>query len=276
MPPSEVKLLCIFCKSDSSSSVSIEHIIPESLWNTKHVLPRGIVCDACNNYFSRKVEKPFLDAPTMQQLRFAEGIPNKLGRVPIGSGILAPGYAVRLHRTLGDDAPLSIDLAPEGYSHIARAKSGTLILPMDPPLPEDRLVSRFLAKMALEALALRLLSFPGGVEFVGTDPQFEPLRIFARRGSPERWPFHSRRIYPPDRRTLGPDGEALQTVHEFDFLYTEHQEVYFVFALFGLELTINLGGPEIDGYLQWLTDHHGASPLYFGKNAQEESAAAPR
>jgi len=36
---------CIFCMNDSSDSRSKEHIIPESLGNEAHILPRGIVCD---------------------------------------------------------------------------------------------------------------------------------------------------------------------------------------------------------------------------------------
>ena len=50
---------CIFCKTKSSACVSVEHIIPESLGNTQHILPRGWVCDSCNNYMATKVEKPF-------------------------------------------------------------------------------------------------------------------------------------------------------------------------------------------------------------------------
>jgi len=50
---------CLFCKCPSDDSKSVEHIIPETLGNADHVLPRGTVCDKCNNYFSRKIEKRF-------------------------------------------------------------------------------------------------------------------------------------------------------------------------------------------------------------------------
>ena len=56
------KLRCLFCKADSSASRSREHIVPESLGNTEHVLEPGIVCDRCNNYFARNVEEPILKA----------------------------------------------------------------------------------------------------------------------------------------------------------------------------------------------------------------------
>src|SRR3990167_1054713 len=76
------RMRCLFCKIDSTDSKSVEHVVPESLWNTKHVLPKGVVCDPCNNYFAREVEKPFLDSPAISRLRFTQVIPNKRGRVP--------------------------------------------------------------------------------------------------------------------------------------------------------------------------------------------------
>ena len=47
---------------------------------------------------------------------------------------------------------------------------------------------------------------------------------------------------------------------------TPSSEWYFVLAIFGEELAINLGGPEIEGYEKWLKDNNGKSPLYVGKN----------
>ncbi|CAI8851489.1 hypothetical protein [Kosakonia quasisacchari] len=41
-------------------------------------------------------------------------------------------------------------------------------------------------------------------------------------------------------------------MHEYDFLCTEEGEIYFVMALYGVEMTINIGGPDIEGYVNWL------------------------
>jgi len=71
---------CIFCKCDSFDSKSVEHIIPESLGNKTIILRPGIVCDKCNKYFARKVDKPFLDHEGIRILRFEEGVLNKRGR----------------------------------------------------------------------------------------------------------------------------------------------------------------------------------------------------
>ena len=53
-------MICLFCKENSTNSISVEHIIPESLGNKEHILPKGIVCDKCNQYFAIKLEKPLL------------------------------------------------------------------------------------------------------------------------------------------------------------------------------------------------------------------------
>lgn len=83
---------CIFCKSDSSQSVSVEHIIPESLGNIEHVLPKGMVCDSCNNYFSIKIEKPLLESPYFISLRSQNLIENKRGRIPYELAYMGGGY----------------------------------------------------------------------------------------------------------------------------------------------------------------------------------------
>lgn len=38
---------CVFCHKNSVASKSVEHIIPESLGNKHHFLPKGYVCDEC-------------------------------------------------------------------------------------------------------------------------------------------------------------------------------------------------------------------------------------
>lgn len=73
---------CIFCKEDSTSSESSEHIIPESLGNTEHTLPCGVVCNNCNNYFGRKVEGKIQQSGMIRLLKADREIPNKEGKVP--------------------------------------------------------------------------------------------------------------------------------------------------------------------------------------------------
>ena len=44
-------------------------------------------------------------------------------------------------------------------------------------------------------------------------------------------------------------------------------EFYAIIAILGVEYAINLGGPELDGYLQWLKDNGEQSYLYINKKA---------
>ena len=77
------------------------------------MLPRGIVCDSCNNYFAREVEKPFLDSPAIKQLRFIEAIPNKRGRIPSVSAILMPEFHATLTASPRSDEPIMVDVSEE-------------------------------------------------------------------------------------------------------------------------------------------------------------------
>ena len=92
---------CIFCKQDSSTSKSVELIIPESLGNVEHVLPLGAVCDACNQYFARKIERQVLDSPMFRRLRADMAVRNKRGRIPAwlpADGTDRPDYRLMARR----------------------------------------------------------------------------------------------------------------------------------------------------------------------------------
>lgn len=256
---------CIFCRQDSSHSRSVEHIIPYSLGNRSHVLPRGIVCDACNNYFSREVERPFLEAPAIKLLRFHQGLESRKNRIPPINGVIYPNIpatVIRDFRTGG----LLADVPIESFEQLAAMKKSVLLLPLSSNPPSNPVVSRFLAKVALEAMALKLCDFPDGLDYLSDDSQLDPIRDHARRGRHQAWPVHIRRIYAADAAVMNDQSDRGQIVHEFDFLMTDKSELYYVLAIFGLELTINVGGPDIDGYIQWLAENRSASPLYSGKN----------
>ncbi|MDD2177752.1 HNH endonuclease [Acidovorax sp. D2M1] len=214
---------CIFCKQDSSTSTSVEHIIPESLGNTEHMLPVGAVCDACNNYFARKVERPVLESPVFRQLRAGMVVPNKKGRIPIWQ-------------------------AEDGTSR-----------------PEYRQMGRFLAKVGLEVLAFKTLAVPSWNDELVDHPALDELRNFARFNEGLDWPFTVRPLHPVNAVFLEGD-EAFELLHEFDILLTRSSEAYLATSIFGVEMVINLGGRENDGFRCWLEENQWASPLYMPKS----------
>lgn len=250
---------CIFCKKESSNDKSIEHIIPESLGNKDHTLPKGIVCDKCNNYFARKIEGPLLETKYFKLLRSEEILLNKKGRPVMVEAIInrygEKPFIARMSRlpknTLFYDDP-SMQVIDKGMMVIAAASS-------EPP---PGIMDRFLAKAALEALAHRMVEYPDYIDTIVTDPQFDPIRNFARLATPKSWPYHQRVIYPRY------SDQTEQVLHEFDLLYTADLELYFVLAIFGVEYVINMGKPSIDGYQKWLKENDYISPLYTEKNRE--------
>lgn len=254
---------CIFCKQDSSASRRVEHIIPEALGNKEHILPTGIVCARCNEYFGRKIEKPLLETDYFRHARFRNTVCNKKGRATIQAICVPP---VKLIEIMKNEEGTSIYAARERNSSelvhgLLTHDRGKLVIPFPNP-PDDQLVSRFLAKVAIEVLALRLSKTPGGLDEVVDKSELDKLRHYARIGDPRvHWPFHVRRIYPEDRVFYEKGYGQYHVLHEFMLLYTESGELYLVLTIFGIEYCLNMGGPEIDGYVEWLKQHHFKSPL---------------
>lgn len=259
---------CIFCKTCSDDCVSVEHIVPESLGNTEHVLPKGWVCDTCNNYFAREVEKPFLDSSYGRSSRFEMAVANKRGRIPTITGLhFKSRTKVELFRSRGD--PLISVAAAEGEDEtrwIADLQSrsrGVLYVPTATLPPEDAATSRFMGKVGLEALALRCIDVVGANQEIVNNVQLDELRRHVRLGNKgSTWPVRHRRLHSADVMFSGSDGEPFQILHEWTLLYTSQSECYAVVSIFGVEYTINLGGPEIEGYDRWLRDNGNRSPLY--------------
>ena len=260
---------CIFCKQDSSRSVSVEHVIPESLGNKKTVLPKGAVCDSCNNYFASKVEKPVLESAEFTHLRFNQLIKNKKGRVPETKIVIGP-HAVTARR----NEKLDFSFKPEDFdkiqAYLNTTKKGIIAIPVSGPPPHNHHLSRFLAKMALEALAFRWLKNEGWNEYIVNHEQLDEIRNFARY--PKRneiWEYSKRRIYDENSSQKSIDGVGYQVLNEWDILVTgdiDNSEFYFVLAIFGMEYSINLGGNSMDGYKAWLENNDNISPLYLEKN----------
>jgi len=73
---------CLYCLSTGNEFKSNEHVYPESLGNKEVVLPKGIVCDKCNNEILARLDQTLIDfTPIKLRLLFL-GIKNKAGNLP--------------------------------------------------------------------------------------------------------------------------------------------------------------------------------------------------
>lgn len=175
---------CIFCKGDSTSSKAIEHVVPESLGNIEHVLPQSVVCDKCNNYFARKIEKPFLESPAIAYLRSRQEIANKRGFIPPISALSREtGVEVNIDNQYSVVYPTKESEADKFLKMLISRNKGTLLVPVHPAKPDTCLTARFLGKVAIEALVYRFIQASLSYEEVIDSKELDPLRNFVRYGN---------------------------------------------------------------------------------------------
>lgn len=268
---------CLFCKQNSSNTKSIEHIIPESLGNKTIILPRGYACDKCNNYFAIKVEKPFMELSEIRQLRFQERIPNKKNRMPHMEAIYNGVFPVKLGWNLKNDNCIGyVDASDEILNEILHNGKGVIVFPAftnETIIQNSIIISRLLAKMALESLANSLKTVDGSLDELIDSKDFDQIRNHARRGTTPEWPCSIRRLYNIDAFQKLGENTWEQIINESGFLMIDkggegeikYVILYFVVVLFGMEFAINMAEPEIEEYNNWVNQHGGLSPLYVKK-----------
>jgi len=240
--------------------------MPESIGSKKRVLAPGIVCDQCNNYFARKVEDPILNHPSMRNFRAWYQVPNKCGKFPSLKGHIV-GTDISVGLRLNKDGTLRIEPERERDTEYIKTEidRGSLspilfTVEMDPPKRE---MSRFLCKMALETLAETLSAQNKITETIVECDFFDRIRNYARYGTnyPE-WPYSQRRIFPAETFMRHPDtNEWVQAGFGCGWFMNKRRETLFAFGFYGTEFVINVGGPSIRGYEEWLEDHGNISPM---------------
>lgn len=256
-------MVCLFCKQNSSDSKSIEHIIPESLGNVYHILPKGIVCDKCNNYFSVKIEKPLLEQPYFRNLRFRNDIKTKRGNRVVENAILFNNDLKQMRKIRVNGQSIVIDRKEDYEMLVSKSRGSLLILDFREPEKENYLLSRFLAKTALESLVYLDYGCKEWIKEINNKEELDSLREYARFGKGKFWNFHQRRIYREEDRFYDSIycPKPYEILHEFKFLHLENEYLYFVLVIMGIEYVINLGGSELDRYLNWLEMNEGISPI---------------
>jgi hypothetical protein len=261
-----LKMNCLFCRQNSDSSISVEHIIPESLGNKEHILPKGVVCDKCNQYFASKIEKPLLEQSYFINARHRMQIESKKGRIPTERGLIISPIKAAADIGFIKNFGAVINIKREdAIEKIIKSKEGKMIIPIiKQPEEKNKILSRFLAKVALEALIYWLIDIEGWIIEVINKKELDALKQYARYGIGNLfWPFSQRRIYSEETKFSNSKLELrdYQILHEFKFLVTKESHYYFVCAIMGIEYAINLAGPELNSYFEWLKENNNKSIL---------------
>ncbi|MBF0834275.1 HNH endonuclease [Bacteroides acidifaciens] len=272
--------ICIFCHKDSSISKSVEHIIPESLGNKHHFLPKGYVCDACNHYFAVKVEKELLEQSYFVSMRFRNEILTKKGQL-VKERMIFPSTLksceVVLQTTKNELIALFDKKENEELLELIKTgKAKTMISPYI-PIPEypSTIVSRFLAKCAYEYFLYNMGEDKYDLcvqELLGNECDLlKDLREYARYGKGTYWQYNQRRIYSEGDCVFNQNENIYyEILHEMKLFTKEYKcypngnyeaEIYFVMSIAGIEYAICISDPDISGYQKWLEEHNDISPL---------------
>lgn len=137
---------CVFCRSDSAQFTTREHILPESLGGGDWaVLPKGLLCDECQNQFGSEIEQQALGDYPFSFFRVFLGIPTKKSKAPWFKNWEGTIRASLQPGTLGyDPAPPFESATMDG----GKTQIRLLAQPMKP-----QMICRFLIKMGIEVVA---------------------------------------------------------------------------------------------------------------------------
>ncbi len=266
---------CIFCHKDSSTSKSVEHIIPESLGNKEHILPKGYVCDACNNYFSVKIEKEMLAQPYFVSMRRRNDIRTKHGRLVKEPFIFTSIMDISPVSYNPEEKIVFIENDNVVNSIISGKCKKAISLFYDEPDTHNTLMSRFLAKCAYEYFLYNMGKENYDLcvqEYLGRGKDIlKELREYARYGLGKYWQYNQRRIYSEgDYYYNQNENICYEILHEMKLFVKEQKhfhdgnveaEIYFVVAIAGIEYAICLSDPDISEYQKWIEGNKGLSPL---------------
>lgn len=269
---------CIFCKNNSSNSKSVEHIIPESLGNKKNILSKGIVCDSCNNYFGNKIEKNVLEMPYFKSLRSRIMIENKKGKIPRISAFTKNKEEVEITFSLNGDNTLEV-LYKDEKTLETLLSHNEIYVPFIPEPPEnDLLISKFIGKIAIEALVKRVSSVEDWQNDFIENESLDQLRDFVRYGKGYSiWPYYIRRIDGENQIKYDKkSNKFFEKLNEYDFLIPDNpsihdniykiDDLYFVMGIMGIEYTINLTNAGLNRYITWLSENQNKSILQMKKS----------
>ncbi|MFA6667721.1 MAG: HNH endonuclease [Bacilli bacterium] len=231
---------CPFCGQiiTENNSKSKEHILPESLGNKdeKFIFDKGIICDKCNNYFSRNIEEDFLNLQTIKLLRSYNRIPSKKNKIPSMDALICGDIAkVVFHHNR-----IILECEPETCIKIFNNKPEIIFSKCEclDELQESYVVSRFLAKVCSEYLILLCIHHKVNYNDFIAKSGVKKLYEYVRYGSINGDVFnYSVEKYKDIKTSISDD-----VFCSIDMDYKE-KDMKMIFTLYTLKFILYLGKP---------------------------------
>jgi len=153
---------CLFCESKGPFTTT-EHIIPESLGNDDLLLV-GEVCDGCQRYFGKEVEKYVLEKTPIGAWRALLGIQSKRGTLPsVDLSVPERARGVLPEKSVHHDNRVGFTAHEDGSTSVEIDNSEIIRAILDGSKSELRFLlspkhlvqlGRFLGKIAIELYCL--------------------------------------------------------------------------------------------------------------------------
>lgn len=164
---------CLYECGSGAASTDEYHVYSRSASTLELTLPPGIVCDACNNYFSQlenhfTQHHPGSSARIFHIDRTRKGKPPKFNHAA-GAIECVDDAGLRNMTTKLDPGAMRVEFDPNGDLHFVSS--------ITPHGFDAAIVSRVIHKIAFEGL----LFFRDKPELNPTDPRFAPMRDYIRR-----------------------------------------------------------------------------------------------
>ncbi len=174
---------CLFC-GGTGPFTTVEHTVPEALGNDDSVL-LGEVCDGCQSYLGREVEKFALSQPPIGPMRALLRIRGKRGKLPTIETSIPERHGGHLPAyDFGSDQGITFGVGDDGHLWVAIERPEMVRAIMNGEKTEFKFVltpkhiaalGRLLGKMALE-----LLCAENPLE--AREPRYDELRRYVRFG----------------------------------------------------------------------------------------------
>jgi hypothetical protein len=178
---------CIWClmTTPQVQFTSESHVLPECVGNlNKQILPKGVVCDQCNNYFSHSVESALIDDPTFHVLAVVLKIRNPKKKSFFRCRIFDDTHKaiggehqeVHLNSTVSSKVlSMKINYRTEGEIRKSYA------------LSDLALISRAIHKIAFESYVWKIVVEGMQCPIDIFHKNFKDVRLWARNGDPQNF-----------------------------------------------------------------------------------------
>jgi len=241
---------CILC-NNTETLPSIEHIIPESMGNKKYFLPKGHICENCNNLFS-KFEKEVLSntAIGFERTRFAT--PTKKGKLPFAQ--------VGKVKMEGTDTENIINLSGMEKKNVQNLdpETGTFQVILPGFQGNEMPVAKFLLKVGYLSLFKSKKKIFNGYDF-------SELKDYLLNKSNIDWPFVTtqKEVYEFDNITSFTEKYYLKKCHIL-LLFNQLNNNTLLFRLEygGFKTTINLLNRQLDWLKQYSINQGKQTAFY--------------